>query len=67
MLINENEFEKVFLCTNFQVHLNITLEIQQRCAEASSAKLIHKSENATEGSWRHAGPMQRLRSQHTSY
>ena len=67
MLINENKFEKVILCTNFKVHLNITLEIQQRCAGASSAKLIYKSEMVTEGSWRNAWPMQTLQSQHTSY
>jgi len=54
MLINENQFEKVFLCTNFKVHLNITLEIQQSCAGASSAKPIHKSEMVTEGPCRHA-------------
>jgi hypothetical protein len=54
MLINENEFEKVFLCINFKGYLNITLEIQQRCAGVSSAKLIHKSEMVTEGSWRNA-------------
>jgi len=54
MLINENKFEKVFLCTNFKVHLNITLEIQQRCVGTSSAKLIHKPEMVTEGSWRNA-------------
>jgi hypothetical protein len=54
MLTNEKEFEKVSLFTNFKVHSNITLEIQQRCAGASSAKLIQKSEMVTEGSWRHA-------------
>jgi hypothetical protein len=54
MLINENEFEKVFMCTNFKVYLNISLEIQQRCAGTSSAKLIHKTEMVTDGSWRNA-------------